>query len=159
MCSFFPDIGRIISNEHELSESDWLKCRKVTTGVHDAVVRLKENHASLRVIDIGGQSAERNKWISHFEHVYGLLFVAAICEYDQSWEDEEGKSHNSLKTGLSLLKEFLSIPLFERKPVIVFLNKIDIFKMKLVYSSLRAHFPDYSGKYDFYQKHGIQWYI
>lgn len=34
---------------------------------------------------------------------------------------------------------------FKRKPIILFLNKIDLFKAKLSISSISKHFPDYSG--------------
>ncbi|KAI9928942.1 G-Protein alpha subunit [Aspergillus wentii] len=34
---------------------------------------------------------------------------------------------------------------FKRKPIILFLNKIDLFKGKLAVSPVSKHFPDYSG--------------
>jgi guanine nucleotide-binding protein subunit alpha len=34
---------------------------------------------------------------------------------------------------------------FKRKPVILFLNKIDLFKEKVVYSPISKHFPDFQG--------------
>jgi guanine nucleotide-binding protein subunit alpha len=34
---------------------------------------------------------------------------------------------------------------FKRKPIILFLNKIDLFKEKLAISSVSKHFPDYHG--------------
>lgn len=34
---------------------------------------------------------------------------------------------------------------FKRKPIILFLNKIDLFKSKLALSPVSKHFPDYSG--------------
>lgn len=34
---------------------------------------------------------------------------------------------------------------FRRKPIILFLNKIDLFKGKLAISSVSKHFPDYTG--------------
>lgn len=34
---------------------------------------------------------------------------------------------------------------FKRKPVILFLNKIDLFKQKVPYSPVSKHFPDFKG--------------
>lgn len=34
---------------------------------------------------------------------------------------------------------------FKRKPIILFLNKIDLFKAKLPISPVSKHFPDYTG--------------
>lgn len=34
---------------------------------------------------------------------------------------------------------------FKRKPIILFLNKIDLFKGKLAISPVSAHFPDFNG--------------
>ena len=37
---------------------------------------------------------------------------------------------------------------FKRKPIILFLNKIDLFREKLAKSAISTHFPDYRGKND-----------
>lgn len=34
---------------------------------------------------------------------------------------------------------------FKRKPIILFLNKIDLFKAKISLSPISKHFPDYTG--------------
>jgi guanine nucleotide-binding protein subunit alpha len=34
---------------------------------------------------------------------------------------------------------------FKRKPIILFLNKIDLFKEKIAFSPVSKHFPDYHG--------------
>ena len=34
---------------------------------------------------------------------------------------------------------------FKRKPIILFLNKMDLFKEKLAISPMSKHFPDYAG--------------
>lgn len=37
---------------------------------------------------------------------------------------------------------------FKRKPVILFLNKMDLFKNKMSYSPVSKHFPDFQGPED-----------
>lgn len=38
--------------------------------------------------DVGGQRNERRKWINCFDGVHGVMFVAALSEYDQSLYEE-----------------------------------------------------------------------
>lgn len=44
-----------------------------------------------------------------------------------------------------LFESILSLPWFKKSSIILFLNKIDIFKHKLKSSPIREFFPDYSG--------------
>ena len=44
-----------------------------------------------------------------------------------------------------LFESILSLPWFRRASIILFLNKIDLFKEKLVEKPVRDFFPDYSG--------------
>ena len=37
---------------------------------------------------------------------------------------------------------------FKKKPIILFLNKIDLFREKLAISPISAHFPEYHGRND-----------
>ena len=37
---------------------------------------------------------------------------------------------------------------FKKKPIILFLNKIDLFREKLAVSPITQHFPDYNGRND-----------
>lgn len=41
-----------------------------------------------RMVDVGGQRAERRKWIHCFENVTSIIFLVALNEYDQVlWEN------------------------------------------------------------------------
>ncbi|KAH7693599.1 G-protein alpha subunit, partial [Aphelenchoides avenae] len=43
----------------------------------------------LLIVDVSGQRALRRKWITCFDNVNAVIFVAAMSEYDQKmWEDE-----------------------------------------------------------------------
>lgn len=46
---------------------------------------------------------------------------------------------------LMLFDSVINGALFKSKPVILFLNKIDIFEKKLAVSPLSRHFPDFDG--------------
>lgn len=44
-----------------------------------------------------------------------------------------------------LFESILSLPWFKKSSIILFLNKIDLFKEKLTDKPIREYFPDYSG--------------
>ena len=44
-----------------------------------------------------------------------------------------------------LFESILSLPWFKRSSIILFLNKMDLFKEKLAEKPIRDYFPDYSG--------------
>jgi hypothetical protein len=50
-----------------------------------------------RVIDVGGERAERKKWIHAFDNSPTVLFLAPMSDYDQAlYEDKNGVSSISL---------------------------------------------------------------
>lgn len=72
-----------------------------------------------------------------------ILWVLALDEYDQVLL--EGASQNRLMESLVLFDSVINSRWFLRTSVILFLNKIDLFKQKLGRSPLGNYFPDYSG--------------
>lgn len=45
----------------------------------------------------------------------------------------------------ALFKTIITYPWFQQSSVILFLNKTDILKEKIVYSHLATYFPDFTG--------------
>lgn len=52
---------------------------------------------------------------------------------------------NQMYEAMMLFESLVNGEWFKRKPVILFLNKIDLFKEKVQYSPISKHFPDYHG--------------
>lgn len=52
---------------------------------------------------------------------------------------------NQMHEAMMLFESLVNGEWFKRKPIILFLNKIDLFKGKLAISSISKHFPDYTG--------------
>jgi len=96
-----------------------------------------------QMFDVGGQRNERKKWIHCFENVTAVLFVAAISEYDQALFEDE--SVNRITEALTLFDEIINSRWFTRTSMILFLNKCDLFKEKIVKKPLGAVFIDYKG--------------
>lgn len=118
------------------------------------------------MFDVGGQRSERKKWIHCFENVTSIIFCVALSEYDQvlleesnqvcfldavGWSVEErGLTcwKNRMMESLVLFDSVVNSRWFMRTSVILFLNKVDLFRAKLARSPLSNYFPDYSGGND-----------
>ena len=85
------------------------------------------------IFDVGGQRNERRKWIHAFDDVTSLIFVAAISEYDQVLEEDDGV--NRLTEALAVFQQSVNNSSFHSMPVILFLNKFDIFRDKVAHQS------------------------
>ena len=51
-----------------------------TTGIHE--LRFQLDDIDFLCVDVGGQRNERKKWISQFENVDAVVFVASLAAYD-----------------------------------------------------------------------------
>ncbi|KAJ3531237.1 hypothetical protein NMY22_g8241 [Coprinellus aureogranulatus] len=81
------------------------------------------------MFDVGGQRSERKKWIHCFESVTSIIFCTALSEYDQVLLEE--KTQNRMAESLVLFESVINSRWFLRTSIILFLNKIDVFKNKL----------------------------
>jgi guanine nucleotide-binding protein subunit alpha len=95
------------------------------------------------MFDVGGQRSERKKWIHCFENVTAIVFLAAISEYDQVLVEDE--TMNRMTEALNLFDTICNSKWFVSTSMILFLNKVDLFKEKLVKSNLADYYPDYTG--------------
>lgn len=86
------------------------------------------------MFDVGGQRSERKKWIHCFENVTSIIFCVALSEYDQVLLEES--SQNRMMESLLLFDSVVNSRWFMRTSIILFLNKVDIFKQKLGRSPL-----------------------
>ncbi|RQM07875.1 hypothetical protein DH86_00000760, partial [Scytalidium sp. 3C] len=98
------------------------------------------------MFDVGGQRSERKKWIHCFENVTSIIFCVALSEYDQVLLEESNQ--NRMMESLVLFDSVVNSRWFMRTSIILFLNKVDLFKQKLGRSPLGNYFPDYSGGND-----------
>ncbi|KAG6826665.1 hypothetical protein H0H92_014938, partial [Tricholoma furcatifolium] len=99
----------------------------------------------IRIIDVSGQKNNVRKWIHCFEGVTSVLFCTALSDYDQVLEKTV---QNRMSESLTLFEAIINSRWFIRTSIILFLNKIDIFKSKLAKVPLERHFPGYTGGAD-----------
>ena len=124
------------------SVSDCIAARVRTSGIQTEEITLEA--VTFRIFDVGGQRAERRKWISCFDGVTGVIFVAAASEYDQVLYEDKAK--NRLEEAVELFTEMANHNAFKTTPFILFLNKKDLFVHKYEVNKIplnkSGRFPD-----------------
>ncbi|KAH6568789.1 hypothetical protein BASA50_003061 [Batrachochytrium salamandrivorans] len=137
---YFESIDRIGALGYMPTEQDVLRSRVKTTGITETTFRVGE--LTYRMFDVGGQRSERKKWIHCFENVTAIVFLVAISEYDQVLVEDE--TVNRMQEALTLFDSICNSRWFVQTSIILFLNKIDLFKEKLSRSPMAKYFPDYT---------------
>jgi len=112
---------------------DLTHSRNRTAGLNDIKFTMKDKTGRIteqyEIYDVGGQRNERRKWITLFDHITGVIYVAALSCYNQTlWEDQR---INRMQESLALFKSILNMEGLERVHIILFLNKCDIFAEKI----------------------------
>ncbi|TFK67544.1 G-protein alpha subunit [Pluteus cervinus] len=138
---FFQEVLRIGSPDYIPNEADVLRARQQSKGVTDAHFLMKT--ISMHMFDVGGQRSERTQWMHCFNHVTLIIFCIALSEYNQVLLEDQ--SQNRMRESLSLFEAVINSRWFLRTGVILFLNKIDVFKAKLPKVPLEEFFPEYIG--------------
>ena len=100
-------------------------------------------HDSIKFIDMGGLRSERRKWIHCFKQVGAIVFLASLSEYDQMMYGNQNITR--LDESIALFQTVMDW--FEYSSFILFLNKMDIFKQKIMYSDshLSKYYSDFNG--------------
>lgn len=117
----------------EWGGDDW------TPSVEDSIIArvrtsgIVEEHfviesVTFKLFDVGGQRAERRKWIHCFDNVTACIFVVSLAEYDQVLYEDRDK--NRLQESLELFDEICNSKWFVSTSILLFLNKRDLFDQK-----------------------------
>eukprot|EP01102_Stenamoeba_stenopodia_P019393 TRINITY_DN7309_c0_g1_i1.p1 TRINITY_DN7309_c0_g1~~TRINITY_DN7309_c0_g1_i1.p1 ORF type:complete len:353 (-),score=65.16 TRINITY_DN7309_c0_g1_i1:36-1094(-) len=138
---FFHHTKRFIDDAYVPTIQDVLRARVRTTGIEEAVYSFDD--MTFRMIDVGGQRSERRKWIHYFEGVTSVLFVSSLSEYDQTLREDN--THNRMKESLTLFGEICKNPVFQQTPIILFLNKLDLFREKIQTVPITVCFSTFEG--------------
>ncbi len=72
-----------------------------------------------------------------------VLFCASLSEYDQTLREDP--TTNRMKESLLLFDEIVNSPWFRKTPIVLFLNKTDLFKEKVARVPLSVCFANYTG--------------
>uniref|UniRef100_H2YCI9 Uncharacterized protein n=1 Tax=Ciona savignyi TaxID=51511 RepID=H2YCI9_CIOSA len=139
---YLDSLDRLVASDYIPTEQDVLRSRVKTTGIVETQFEHKDLH--FKMFDVGGQRSERKKWIHCFEGVTAIIFCVALSAYDLVLaEDEEmNRMHESMK----LFDSICNNKWFTETSIILFLNKKDLFEVKILKSPLTICFPEYPGQ-------------
>ncbi|KAI8384505.1 guanine nucleotide-binding protein subunit alpha [Radiomyces spectabilis] len=138
---YFDSIDRIGDPNYVPTDQDVLRSRVKTTGITETTFVIGD--LTYRMFDVGGQRSERKKWIHCFENVTAIIFLVAISEYDQVLIEDE--TVDRMQEALTLFDSICNSRWFVKTSIILFLNKIDIFKEKLIKHPLTECDPEFPG--------------
>ncbi|KAM8886647.1 guanine nucleotide-binding protein subunit alpha-14-like isoform 1-T2 [Spinachia spinachia] len=138
---YLTDLDRISQPSYIPDLQDILRVRVPTTGIIEYPFDM--DNVIFRMVDVGGQRSERRKWIHCFEDVTSIIFLVALSEYDQVLA--ECDNENRMEESKALFKTIITYPWFQRASVILFLNKTDILKEKIMHSHVATYFPEFTG--------------
>jgi len=124
------------------STEDCIRSRTRTSGVVQENVTV--DRIPYCIIDVGGQRAERRKWMHMFENVTAAIFVTSLSEYDQGLFEDPNK--NRLEEALDLFQTCVQTQWLAKSILILFLNKKDLFDQKFLIEkipiNISGKFPD-----------------
>lgn len=135
------NVDRIINKDYRVVQEDILRSYVKTTGLSETPFVYQKT--KFRVFDTGGQRSERVKWRRIFPQANVIIFVASLVEYDQILVEDSNT--NRMSESLALFESICSNPCFKDTPIVLLLNKVDIFGEKLIRSPLKDLFPEYEG--------------
>mmetsp|Transcript_5629 Transcript_5629/g.7341 ORF Transcript_5629/g.7341 Transcript_5629/m.7341 type:complete len:380 (-) Transcript_5629:1101-2240(-) len=125
---YMNNVKRISKGEAYVpTNDDILRSRVQTTEVTSMTFKIKKTDVDM--YDVGGQRSFRHKWMHHFNNVTAVIFVAGISEYNQNLVEDSGM--NRQDESIQLFRKQLESPHFKNIPIILFLNKKDLFREKL----------------------------
>lgn len=140
----FENIDRFAKDDFTPTVADVLRVRAKTAGIIETLFGVGDT--KFKMIDVGGQRTERKKWIHCFEDVTAIIYCVALNEYDMKLYEDE--TVNRMQESLELFEEICNSKWFNNTAIIIFFNKMDLFKKKISKVDIKCLFPDYQGGLD-----------
>jgi len=141
---FFENLARCCASGYVPSLEDVLHVRIKTTGIKEISFAFKG--FTFRVVDVGGQRSERRKWIHCFQDVTAVLYVVSLADYDLTMEEDP--TTNRLTESLDLFNKVVNNAFFVNVDVVLFLNKKDVFRQKIVATPITECFREWPANKD-----------
>jgi len=143
---FMQNIDRIGQEDYEPTLDDIVRCRQRTVGVGSIAFKYRGEH--IKVIDVGGQEAERRKWSMVSPKASTIIFLGALTHFDLPAQFAEDSGRTQLDESLDVWEELIRTENFQDSGIILFLNKKDLFDEQIEGSgkNFKKVFPDYEGE-------------
>ncbi|XP_059835461.1 guanine nucleotide-binding protein subunit alpha-12a isoform X2 [Hypanus sabinus] len=136
---FLDNLDQIGQLRYLPSRHDVLLARKATKGIveHDFIIK----GIPFKMIDVGGQRSQRQKWFQCFDGITSILFMVSSSEYDQVLMED--RRTNRLVESMNIFETIVNNKLFTSVSVILFLNKMDLLVEKVKTVNIKKYFPDF----------------
>jgi len=126
---FWNRLDTIADPSYTPDLSDMLRAHLRTTGFNEISFEIRGKRM-FQIVDLGGQRSERSKWIYCFDRaVSAVIFVASLSCYDEVLR--ENYSVNAMTEQLTLFGVVVNNRYFADIPMILLLNKKDLFAEKI----------------------------
>lgn len=150
---FLDELERIAVPNYKPTDDDILRARLKTVGVTEHVFTVRarlldrENTGAteFRIYDVGGSRSQRHAWMTFFDDVNAIVFLAPMSAFDQTLA--EAPEVNRLEDTFTLWKTICASKLLASVSFVLLLNKVDILQQKLE-SGVRfgRYVKSYTGK-------------
>lgn len=138
---FFKQIERVCLIGYIPTSQDILHVRLSTT--RPTEFEFEYDLMNVMMVDVGGQRTQRNKWVHCFEGVHAILFCVSLNEY--AMDLAEDATTNAMEESLRVFAWAINNKWLHMKPVVLFLNKMDLFEKIIKRVPISRSFPDYRG--------------
>jgi guanine nucleotide-binding protein subunit alpha len=145
---FWHHFDRITQNNFVPNHEDILRARVRTAGANSSTIYIDK--CFYEFFDVGGQRPERSKWEFVFREnrFNAIIYFVAADEYDVDNEDGDN-DRTKLEISRYIFAELVNSDIIDPEiPVVLFLNRSDIFEGRILnsegFQSFQKIFPDYT---------------
>ncbi|KAL1512776.1 hypothetical protein ABEB36_002307 [Hypothenemus hampei] len=148
---FLNRIDSIRKIDYVPDTQDILFCRIETKSISKIefqvpLSKLEGGKAQFWMYDVGGQRGHRKRWIQVFDGIQAILFLISSSDFDQTLREDSSK--NRLQEAFDLFQDIHKCKFVIEAGLIVFLNKQDILKRKILEQNRKVE--DYFFEYTNY---------
>jgi signal recognition particle receptor subunit beta len=116
--------------------------RVVTRAVSEIVI--ESDGQKIHIYDVSGLRQHRYQWAQFFDNCSCILFIVSLSSYDQNLDED--RTVNRMHDSIVLFEEICKNLLLKSASIVLFLNKKDLFKIKIKKVSMQRCFPEFKGK-------------
>ena len=142
---YFLDRADIVRmRNYSPTNQDVLRCRHVTRCINEK--RFVVGKVLFHIFDIGGQRDDSRKWMQCFNDTTAIIFVVSCSSYDMLSAHAHSREDNKLKESVELFTSMWNNKHLAHISVILFLNKQDLLKQKVLAnkSNMVDYFPSFA---------------
>ncbi|KAL8782268.1 MAG: hypothetical protein Q9213_005542 [Squamulea squamosa] len=119
----------------------------MTNGLYKSSVTVEP--FEYEIFDVGGTRSMRKKWHHCMKGLDSVIFVADLNGYCQNIEEEP--EVNQMQESLDVLESITSQPSMQSLPILLLLNKADLFERTIIHHPISDYFPDYKGGVNYWK--------